>query len=765
MRGRQINPAFLSNANKEKNVVSFKTKFKAARAEGILNLSSSLPPLQQIPKEVFQLDAFIEEDEKFWEVVPLSSLDLSFNKIVELPQEIGSLGDCISLKMRNNLLQSLPDSLFTCPIIRHLDFDNNKISMLSNAVGQMNCLKEFILSNNQLRQLPENLFQIASLLRLELQNNQLTSLGSRDNNWSLTSILYLNIANNKLVELPDSICNLLQLETLYCQSNALNVLPDLSRLHSLKFLDASQNQLTRFPILPRPRQGQTLKSKLVHVYLGYNQILEMDVEGLLGHAASLSELMVHNNRLGEVSGDLEALRALKVMDVSNNNIRDLPAALGWMANLQRLKVDGNSIKSIRQALLTGPAADLKTYLRTRGPSTLAGEAEASADSLRGDQIQFRLRDITGGVLDLSGLGLAALPGNLIAELSCLPAFATLHTVNLGGNGLSDIPRQLGELLTVKAVHLSGNRLNEASPPDDRFGSSRSSVFPNGLTSLDVSMNRLSVTQLDFIIGQVNPRSLTALVVNNNVLPFLSPRLSMLGNLRVLRASFCGLTSIEDLDFGALPGLETLDVSNNKLESLGWGLFEEGCGQRLEYLSLENNCLVEVSSELARLPCLKVLLIGGNPQRTIRNSAVQQGSAKVIELLRNKLMDGSAPPAPLPTTGSFGGQPSRGSVSSSAEHISHTKSSYRQQSPPVGREGGSSRPFVVDNSSDSALQVRRAPPFASSRQQPPPPPAIYQTARDTTGGVSAASAARAQRSQALKAANQKRFTNAAAWDST
>eukprot|EP01034_Spumella_vulgaris_P039089 gene39089-48278_t len=489
----------------------------------------------------------------------------------------------------------------------------------------------------------------------------------------------------------------------------------MSRLDALKFLDASQNHLTRFPILPRGGSGRgTFKGKLVHVYLGYNQISDLDMGGLLGHAATLSELMVHNNRLVDVPSDLEVLEALKVLDVSNNNIRDLPAALGWMTGLQRMKVDGNSIKSIRQSLLTGPVTDLKTYLRTRGPSTLAPTKESDSSSTIADRIQFRMRDVTGGVLDLSGLSLVALPSTLVGDMCRLPAFSTLHTLNLSSNSLTDIPRQAAEIPTLKVILVSNNKLVEMAS-DDRVAGRRpqTSAFPCGLTTLDVSLNRMSVEQLDMVLVEVNPRSLSTLVINNNSLPRLSLHLNNLFALRVLRASFCGLMSVEELDFAALPCLETLDLSNNKLETLGCSLFDDGCGRYLEYLSVENNCLVEVPAELARLPSLQVLLVGGNPQRTIRSAVVLQGSAKVLELLRNKLLDGSAPPAPLPVSTGHSFSCQRVPTSSSADQIYQSKSTYRPQ--PTNSRGA-----LSTNQSDSIVPVRRAPPS----MQPPAPPSHF-----------------------------------------
>jgi hypothetical protein len=94
------------------------------------------------------------------------------------------------------------------------------------------------------------------------------------------------------------------------------------------------------------------------------------------------------------------------------------------------------------------------------------------------------------------------------------------------------------------------------------------------------------------------------------------------------------------------------VSNNKIVTLPVSLYSSHC---LEYLSVENNELREIAVELGGLPRLKVLLIAGNPQRTVRTNILQQGSSKVIEWLRSRIPIGSAPSiaapsvSPLPST--------------------------------------------------------------------------------------------------------------------
>ncbi len=539
--------------------------------EGNLNLSSSLPPLIDVPAEVFELDKHIEQDEKFWEIVPLLNLDLSFNKITSLNELVGNLVDCISFKIRNNSLTTIPESFYRgCISLRHVDFDNNRLSEVSESVRSLGNLKEFIVSNNQLRSVPTALFQILSLQHLELQNNQLVSFPS--STWSTPSLLHLNVANNRIAQLPACIGGLRTLEVLFCQSNNLSSLPDLSQLSSLKFLDASQNQLTDFPRLPVPRKGG--RSQLVQLFVGYNRIDRLHMEGLLAQCASLCELLVHNNQLTELPAELELLAQLKILDASNNAVRELPAGLGYMASLQRLKVDGNPIKSIRQLLLSKPTNELKTYLRTRGPSLCCpdGGSEGGKDSGLDGQVQFRMRDITAGVLDLSGLDLTGVSAQWVADLRQLPAFASLHSLDLSRNSLCEVPSVLRELTAVKVLLLANNTLCHGSSG----GSAGGGEALRAVASLDVSQNRLSAEAFEALLLQANRHTLTELAANNNSLGRLPPHLSRMTALRSLRLCGCQIATLRDLDLRALQQLETLDVSCNKLEELPDALLSPGC---------------------------------------------------------------------------------------------------------------------------------------------------------------------------------------------
>lgn len=92
---------------------------REARRSGFLNLPAR--GLSAFPSEALHLEQHLEKDEKPWECVDLSKLDLSHNAVAELPDDIAALASLVSFKMRQNALQRLPDGFFDLTALVHLD--------------------------------------------------------------------------------------------------------------------------------------------------------------------------------------------------------------------------------------------------------------------------------------------------------------------------------------------------------------------------------------------------------------------------------------------------------------------------------------------------------------------------------------------------------------------------------------------------------------------------------------------------------------------
>lgn len=107
-----------------------------------------------------------------------------------------------------------------------------------------------------------------------------------------------------LERLPDEICNLYKLQTLYLQFNGLRYLPeDIGNLSRLKTLKLGGNELRRLP----------------------DSITKLK---------ELEMLTIWRNELYELPSEIGNLTQLKGLDISSNNLSELPSSIVKLTNLE-----------------------------------------------------------------------------------------------------------------------------------------------------------------------------------------------------------------------------------------------------------------------------------------------------------------------------------------------------------------------------------------------------------------------------------------------
>lgn len=316
MKGRERNSRFFQEAtNKQKSNKSF---VRTARETGQVNLSNR--NISEFPIEILSIDETLEADENFWEMNPITKVDLCHNTIPSVPDEIWKLSEFLqTLRMRDNRIQMIPDSLYQCTALRSLDLANNKIQVLSHLVAGLSVLKELFLFGNMLSHVPESLCECSMIQTLDLQDNRISQL---PDNFSFGAILRLNLSGNSLDKLPSTIAEFHSLSFLDVKRNNLRTLPDLGYLDKLTFLDASENRLEIFPALPEN------SSCLDRLLLGNNKLTVIELSSLLRTRGCLSELIINDNLLTEIPADIGLMSACKILNFSNNNLSDLPPSIG-----------------------------------------------------------------------------------------------------------------------------------------------------------------------------------------------------------------------------------------------------------------------------------------------------------------------------------------------------------------------------------------------------------------------------------------------------
>ncbi|CAN0219138.1 unnamed protein product, partial [Laminaria digitata] len=136
-------------------------------------------------------------------------------------------------------------------------------------------------------------------------------------------------------------------------------------------------------------------------------------------------------------------------------------------------------------------------------------------------------------------------------------------------------------------------------------------------------------------------------------------------LQTLVLGFNSLSDLSGLPWAALSTLENLDVSSNRLRTLGDVVLMTW----LRRLNLENNEISSLPLELGLCTGLESLLLAGNPQRQLSASVLQRGTAATLGYLRDRLPPGhrprtpATPPPPPPLFKDAGSENPRGGAGS------------------------------------------------------------------------------------------------------
>ncbi|DBA69786.1 TPA: hypothetical protein ACH3X2_012508 [Trebouxia sp. C0005] len=163
-------------------------------------------------------------------------LELSSNKLTDLPDELAELQHLRVLRVKYNNLTKLPEVLVRMNKLEILELSGNQITVVDDKVLELD------LSNNTISEIGEGLARMASLQVLRLENNRIDALP--DNIGSCKALVKLDLSTNNLLSLPDSMGQFRKLQRLNVANNMLRRVPaSMGGLKTLKELDLRYNNL------------------------------------------------------------------------------------------------------------------------------------------------------------------------------------------------------------------------------------------------------------------------------------------------------------------------------------------------------------------------------------------------------------------------------------------------------------------------------------------------------------------------------------------
>ena|GEM_PF-4675633 len=422
-----------------------------------------------------------------------------------------------------------------------------------------------------------DIIQMSSLQYLDLSNCEIQNLP--DDFALLQNLRHLNLYRNNLSTIPDCVCSLTNLRYLQIARNgtigyfrgyevldkSLLTIPDsIGNLRELRYLELQAGEFTCLP--------ETLceLTNLEKLYINQNRLLESLPENF-GNLKSLQKLLAYRSAFSKLPDSFTSLHCLQEVDFSDNPITKLPDDIGRMSTLKKIDINNTHITALpesfyhlfhRYHLDENDKPNFEFTLRCCDHleplvafHQLRGVFEDSTRNQLITQLNYTnfselpLKEIPDSISHLKNLESIAISN---FHLSSLPPsigkLSKLRSLTLAKNKFTNFPRSISTISSLTHINLSYNSFRTVSDlllllPSLRelvLNENQIDTFPTWIWE-HKNLQRLSLefNQLSMIPDlQEKPQSqLRTLHIRGNQLVSLTSSLANLSSLQELDISF------------------------------------------------------------------------------------------------------------------------------------------------------------------------------------------------------------------------------------
>ncbi|KAL0275499.1 UNVERIFIED_CONTAM: hypothetical protein PYX00_003329 [Menopon gallinae] len=185
---------------------AIKQHYDTAHKTGVFKLSQQ--KLTEFPVRLFELKSV------------LRTLDLSENKIILIPPDIGLFENLKHLKLNKNRISALPENICKLKKLESLSVCDNELKGIPNSFSQLAHLKQVHLSGNNLSEFPIAFRGLKMLDLLDLSRNKITCVPDEVIQIHAVEII---LNQNQISSLSEQIAGCPRLKTLRLEENCLQL--------------------------------------------------------------------------------------------------------------------------------------------------------------------------------------------------------------------------------------------------------------------------------------------------------------------------------------------------------------------------------------------------------------------------------------------------------------------------------------------------------------------------------------------------------------
>lgn len=458
------------------------------------------------------------------------------------------------------------------------------------------------MENTGLREIEPYFLQATGLYRLEISHNPLFDVTAEAFNGLERSLWELILNNNGIVKVPTKALRYLQ---------------------KLRYLDLSGNEIS----LIERDSFRGLQNSLQTLILADNSISELSFEAFQG-LPNLKVLDLSANNLHEISPDIfreqmnslekvilsdnllseipyvavSMLKSLKVLDLSSNRITTFQInhnnqPLNIKLSLEQLHLEYNQLHHLQPASFQYFLTVNQTFLDFNPIHTISDDAFQTA-RIRELYIRHCLLDF------IEPTAFSGLEGSL-------------QVLDLSGNNITTLPEALFTSFDLlQYINIKENKIHSLFP----HSTVTFTGFQYSLTKLDMTGDKNGPTNFQDIRRFRNLRSLSVGRLSSSQLT--QEEFQEFGvELENLRIFHAGLRGIKAHAFMHVRGLKRLDLSENYLEIIEKGAFQE-IGHTLISLKVARGLspLMIQLPDLRELTSLEELDFSNNKLKAIGDTA-------------------------------------------------------------------------------------------------------------------------------------------------